>query len=168
MEQKVERKLGGSMVLAVVFTIIFALFSTSAVWAVPNIIRGPYLQNGTPNSVTIMWRTSENTSSKVWYGTSLGILGRSVTDSGLKTNHTIWISELSPGTKYYYQVGMTDGTVLAGGDEDHYFVTSPIPALPARFASGFWVIREQPITMPVRSRMLISNWPATRRMRTFG
>ncbi len=125
MEQKVERKLRGSMVLAVVFTIIFALFSTPAVWAVPNVVRGPYLQNGTPNSVTIMWRTSENTSSKVWYGTSLGTLNRSVMDSDLKTDHTILVSGLSPGTKYYYQVGMTDGTVLAGGDLVHYFVTSP-------------------------------------------
>ncbi|MCH7559101.1 MAG: metallophosphoesterase [Planctomycetes bacterium] len=127
MEQRVERKLRGSMVLAVVFTIIFAQFSTSAVWAVPNIVRGPYLQNGTPNSVTIMWRTSENASSKVWYGTSLGTLGRSVADSGLKPDHTIWISGLSPGTKYYYQVGTTSGAVLAGGDSVHYFVTSPNP-----------------------------------------
>ncbi len=113
------------MVFAVVFTIIFAQFSTSAVWAVPNIIRGPYLQNGTPNSVTIMWRTSENTSSKVWYGTSLMTLEQTAEDSNLKTDHTMQISGLNPDSKYFYQVGMTDGTVLAGGDEDHYFVTSP-------------------------------------------
>ena len=30
------------------------------------IVRGPYLQNGTTDGVTIMWRTSSGVSSKVW------------------------------------------------------------------------------------------------------
>ena len=92
---------------------------------VTDIVRGPYLQNGTTDGVTIMWRTSTNESSKVWYGTSLGSLNQTVTDATLETDHTIRISGLPPASKYYYQVGMTDETVLAGGDADHYFVTSP-------------------------------------------
>ncbi|MCH7559038.1 MAG: metallophosphoesterase, partial [Planctomycetes bacterium] len=90
------------------------------------IVRGPYLQNATPQSVSIMWRTSVNTSSKVWYGTSLITPDQTAEDSNLKTDHTMRISGLNPGSKYFYQVGMTDGTVLAGGDEDHYFVTNPV------------------------------------------
>ncbi len=90
------------------------------------IVRGPYLQNGTSEGVTIMWRTSSNESSKVWYGTSLGSLNLTVTDATSRTNHTIQITGLPPASKYYYQVGRTDGTVLAGGDADHYFVTSPV------------------------------------------
>ncbi len=89
------------------------------------IVRGPYLQNGTTEGVTIMWRTSVNSSSKVWYGTSLGALNQTVTNASLKTNHTIQITGLPSGSKYFYQVGMTNGTVLAGGNADHYFVTSP-------------------------------------------
>ena len=89
------------------------------------IVRGPYLQNGTTEGVTIMWRTSVNTSSKVWYGTSLGALNQTVTNASLKTNHTIQITGLPSGSKYFYQVGMTNGTVLAGGNAEHYFVTSP-------------------------------------------
>ncbi|MCH7918053.1 MAG: metallophosphoesterase family protein [Planctomycetes bacterium] len=114
------------MGLLVAFAIIFGLFNTPTAWAVPNIVRSPYLQNGTPDGVTIMWRTDENATSKVWYGTSFGTLDQSVTDSELKTDHTIQISGLNPATKYYYQVGTADETVLAGGDEDHYFVTSPV------------------------------------------
>ncbi len=91
-----------------------------------NIVRGPYLQNGTADGVTIMWRTNANVSSKVWYGTSLGALNQTVTDATLETNHTIRISGLPPAAKYFYQVGMTDETVLAGGDGGHYFVTSPV------------------------------------------
>ncbi len=100
--------------------------STEATTPTPTgIVRGPYLQNATPQSVTIMWRTSENTSSKVWYGTSLTTLDQTAEDSNLKTDHTMRISGLNPDTKYYYLVGSIDEAVLAGGDPNHYFVTSP-------------------------------------------
>ncbi len=90
------------------------------------IVRGPYLQNATPQSVSIMWRTSVKTSSKVWYGTSLITLDQTAEDSNLKTDHTMRISGLNPDTKYYYLIGSIDETVLAGGDEEHYFVTNPV------------------------------------------
>ncbi len=94
-----ERESARLMRLLVAFTVIFGLFNTPAAWAVPNIVRGPYLQNGTPDSVTIMWRTNENATGKVWYGTSLGTLDHSVKDLSFKTNHTTRISGLNPATK---------------------------------------------------------------------
>ncbi|MCK5659698.1 MAG: hypothetical protein KAH96_07460 [Alphaproteobacteria bacterium] len=76
--------------LLVTFAIIFGLLDTTVCAA--DIVRGPYLQNATPNGVTIKWRTSVNETSKVWYGTSLPTLHQTVTDSNLETDHTIRIS----------------------------------------------------------------------------
>ncbi len=101
-------------------------FDLALTGPVTTIVRGPYLQNGTTDGVTIMWRTAASVSSKVWYGTSLGSLNQTVTDATSRTNHTIPITGLPPATKYFYQVGTADDSVLAGGNGDHYFVTSPI------------------------------------------
>ena len=46
-----------------------ALFGAQAARAV-SVSRGPYLQNGTPTAVTVMWRTSSSTNSRVRYGSS--------------------------------------------------------------------------------------------------
>jgi len=54
--------------LLVTFAIIFGLLDATTVCAA-DIVRGPYLQNATPNGVTIKWRTDVNETSKVWYGT---------------------------------------------------------------------------------------------------
>jgi hypothetical protein len=110
--------------LLVTFAIIFGLLDTTTVCAA-DIVRGPYLQNATPNDVTIKWRTDVNETSKVWYGTSLPTLNQTVTDSNLETDHTIRISGLPSASKYFYQVGAVNDVVLAGGDANHYFVTSP-------------------------------------------
>jgi hypothetical protein len=41
-------------------------------------------------------------------------------------NHLVRLSSLQPDTKYFYQIGSDLGQVLAGGDADHYFTTSPL------------------------------------------
>jgi predicted phosphodiesterase len=41
--------------------------------------------------------------------------------------HLVRLTELQPDTRYFYQVGTDTNDVLAGGDADHYFVTSPEP-----------------------------------------
>ena len=47
------------------------------------------------------------------------------------------ISGLSPATQYFYSVGSTSQTI-AGGDADHFFVTSP--AVGANVASRIWIL----------------------------
>ena len=42
--------------------------------SIPLVIRGPYLQMGAPNRMTVRWRTDVYTDSKVWYGTDLANL----------------------------------------------------------------------------------------------
>jgi hypothetical protein len=118
-------KPAGLMFLFGTLVIVSGLLSAETVMAVPSIVRGPYLQNGTPDAVTIRWRTNEATTSKLWYGTSLAALDQTATDSNLRINHRIRVSGLTPARRYYYQIGTTDETILAGGDANHFFVTSP-------------------------------------------
>ncbi len=89
------------------------------------VVRGPYLQLGTPTSVVVKWRTNSATNSKVSYGADPAALTSSVTDGNSTTEHEVTVSGLTPNTKYFYSVGTTSGP-LAGGDSDHYFVTSPL------------------------------------------
>jgi PKD repeat protein len=89
------------------------------------ITRGPYLQLGGSDSVVVRWRTDQPTKTKVWYGAAPDDLDSNVKNSDAVTEHEIQVPNLLPGTRYYYAVG-TFGDMLAGGDADHFFETSPL------------------------------------------
>ncbi len=101
-----------------------ALATTLFANAGPTVVRGPYLQSGTPQSVIVRWRTDLPTSSRVAYGSAPGSLTGSATEATLVTDHIVRLSGLAPDTKYHYAVGSTT-ELLAGGDASHYFWTSP-------------------------------------------
>jgi len=86
--------------------------------------RGPYLQKLSETSITVKWRTDSNLPSKIWYGLSPGAYTWQLNVNSNAINHELEITGLSPNTTYYYAVGF-NGTILAGGDADHYFKTSP-------------------------------------------
>ncbi len=87
--------------------------------------RGPYLQMSTPTSIVVRWRTADDTDSRVTYGTDLGNLNTVSDDATLTTEHEITLSSLNANTKYYYSVGTTMGPI-AGGNNNHFFYTSPL------------------------------------------
>lgn len=91
--------------------------------------RGPYLQNGTPDSVIIKWRTIEPAESIVRYGTNLAELSDVRGNLASVTNHEVKVSGLLADQRYFYSIG-TLGEVLAGGDTNHYFITPPAPGTP--------------------------------------
>jgi hypothetical protein len=89
-----------------------------------SLVRGLYLQTGTPHGITIRWRTASPTDSRVKYGTAIGGLDSVEQDSAATTEHEITLSALDPDTTYYYAIG--DSTeLLVGDDERHFFVTPP-------------------------------------------
>ena len=93
--------------------------------AVPaNVIRGPYLQKETPNSITVKWRTNTTTESIVNYGTSLGNLNLSESNLLGNIDHELEITGLQPNTKYYYNIEDSEGVYLTE-DTNMYFVTAP-------------------------------------------
>ena len=102
-----------------------------------SLTRGPYLQLGTPVSMTIMWRTGGNTDSEVRYGSSPDNLTQVIESTTMTTDHEMTVAGLQAETKYYYSVGTTS-EVLAGGDALHYFVTSPLAGTPR--PTRIWVL----------------------------
>ena len=86
--------------------------------------RGPYLQLGTPSSMIVRWRTDGFTDTKLSYGSAPDSLDTTMEMSTLTNEHEVSITGLDSDTRYYYEIGNSD-SVLAGGDADHYFKTSP-------------------------------------------
>jgi len=89
-----------------------------------NVDRGPYLQKGTPTSMTVRWRTGSSTESVIDYGTTPGNLNMQVSDLTGKIEHIMEIPGLSPDTKYYYEIS-NSSAVLVPESTDLYFQTSP-------------------------------------------
>jgi PKD repeat protein len=102
-------------------------------WTGPaEIVRGPYLQNVTPDAAVLRWRTDLPTEGVV------EIDGRTLTGP-LATDHAIAVTGLSASTTYSYTVGTVDG-VLSGDSSDppHRVKTLPTPG--SRDPIRLWVI----------------------------
>ena len=100
------------------------------------ITRGPYLQQGTPNSIVVRWRTSVATPSSVRYGTTPGNFTTTVNDPVSTTEHVVNVPALQPLTRYYYEVGT--GAAFFVGDVNDFFETAP--AVGTSVPTRIWVI----------------------------
>lgn len=89
-----------------------------------SVVRGPYLQLGTPDSMIVRWRTDRITDTRLAYGPAVDELGTTIMDDALKTEHEVQVTGLEPNTIYFYEIG-NGSTTFAGNDSDHYFKTSP-------------------------------------------
>ena len=101
------------------------------------VTRGPYLQMGNSSSVIVRWRTSGPNDSQVLYGSSPSSLTSTAGQGALTTEHQVTLTNLLPNTRYYYAIGSSTQT-LAGGDANHFFVTSP--PVGASVPTRVWVV----------------------------
>jgi acid phosphatase type 7 len=101
------------------------------------VVRGPYLQQGTPTGVVVRWRTDVPTDSTVKFGRDPASLDKVSATKWKTTEHIVALEGLSPSTKYHYAIGNAERT-FAGGDDDHAFVTLPKPG--TRQPIRTWVI----------------------------
>ena len=92
-------------------------------FAPPVLTRGPYLQVGKQDSITIRWRTDIACDSKITWGTVFGTYPNSLTDATSTTEHIVRIGALTADTKYWYTIGST-GTQLQATNTN-YFLTLP-------------------------------------------
>ena len=90
----------------------------------PSVVRGPYLQMGTPSSMIVRWRTDGLTNTKLSYGKRVGSLNTTIESAELTSEHEVLITGLDSSTRYFYEIGNAD-TTFAGNDADHFFKTSP-------------------------------------------
>jgi hypothetical protein len=115
-----------SFKLVIVF-LIFNLFTTHAKTVDPivkaSVTRGPYLQMGTVDGITIRWRTDVATNSRVTCGITFGAYPIVANDDEVTTEHIVRINSLLANTKYYYTIG--DSKTIFQSDKDNHFMTLP-------------------------------------------
>lgn len=104
---------------------------------VVGLARAPYLQNVTPTSAVIRWRTTASSTTRVRWGLSAGSLTNTVDVAGTRTEHVVPITGLPTETRIFYSVGSTSQT-LAGGDANHYLDVPPLAG--QRRPTRIWVI----------------------------
>ncbi|HEU4776742.1 MAG TPA: DNRLRE domain-containing protein [Telluria sp.] len=115
--------------------VLLVLFSSACAFAA-TVVRGPYLQSASSDSIVVRWRTDTATDSRVQYGLGAGSLTTPASSAAATTEHIVKLTGLSPNTKYFYNVGSS--SAVQAGDASYYFKTSPLAgtALPTRV----WVI----------------------------
>lgn len=72
----------------------------------------------TSTSATIKWRTSEDATSKVNYGTTIA-LGSSKSDTLMTAYHFVQLTGLAPATTYYFDVLSTGKLGIEAKDDNH-------------------------------------------------
>jgi hypothetical protein len=98
--------------------------------------RNPYLQALTPNSIKVMWSTSEPVKGWVKYGTDPTNLSITINESADNKDHMLQITGLNPYSIYYYAIG--HGDVQLAGDDTHFFRTSKVTGDTTGFTA--WII----------------------------
>jgi hypothetical protein len=101
------------------------------------VVRGPYLQQGTPDSVVVRWRTDVPTDTAVRFGTDSGKLDKEAKTKWKTTEHVMILEGLTPSTKYHYAIGNAEKT-LGGAEGAGSFTTSPVPG--TRQPIRTWVV----------------------------
>jgi 3',5'-cyclic AMP phosphodiesterase CpdA len=94
------------------------------------LLRGPYLQSGTPSEITVRWRTDAPTESRVRFGLNPDSLNGEVVDGSPTAEHAVRLTGLTPDTRYYYAI-VSGNTDLARGP-GYSFTTAPALAKPTR------------------------------------
>src|SRR4051812_37399803 len=137
------------------------------------IIRGPYLQCATPNSMYVVWRTDEKIDPVVRFGTNIDHLSQQSVESEIMTRYgttnkhvslpagvvrlhsapegcyqyDAHLTNLAPDTLYYY--GIFNGDLrLTDCSSTYFFRTLPVPgtAKPMRF----WVVGDSGTGRPTQ------------------
>ncbi|NNK70150.1 MAG: T9SS type A sorting domain-containing protein, partial [Flavobacteriaceae bacterium] len=87
--------------------------------------RGPYLQMGTSDQVTIRYRTNTSTETVINYGTDFNNLHLQASELTPKIDHEITLSGLSSNTTYYYEIEDLSGSIEAKSI-NMYVKTAPV------------------------------------------
>ena len=91
---------------------------------------GPSVTDLTTMKAKITWGTDRNSDSKIAYGTKSGsYFDEEPSNSTQTKDHTINLTNLSPGTTYHYRAKWTDEDGNTGQSEEKTFTTDPAPTV---------------------------------------
>jgi hypothetical protein len=91
-------------------TVSIISLSLSAQAVAQNIVRGPYLQNGTASQVTVRWRTDVAVPTKIKWGSLSSPLAQGINKDEITREHTVTLAGLEPNRRYTYSVVLPSGT----------------------------------------------------------
>ncbi len=95
-----------------------------------NLTAMPVVTGLTTRKATISWSTDRTSDSRVAFGTRSGeYLDEEPSNSTQVTAHTINLTNLEPGTTYYYVAKWTDEDGNVGRSEELSFTTDPAPTI---------------------------------------
>ncbi len=92
----------------------------TTVFCPPQIVRGPYLQQGTDSSIVIRWATDTAVRGQVRYSTERDKFATTLEET-ITCDHKLELSGLASDRKYYYSIGSSGVQT----DDAGYFVTAP-------------------------------------------
>lgn len=96
----------------------------------PLLTSGPEATSVTTRMARINWTTDRGSDSKVAFGTASGeYFVEEPSNSQSVTDHIINLTNLSPGTTYYYVAKWTDEDGNTGTSEERVFTTAPAPTI---------------------------------------
>src|SRR5439155_17280144 len=90
------------------------------------LVRGPYLQIGSPTGAVVRWRSDIFSDAVVFYGLDPRTLTNYAVQTMLTNEHIVSISGLQPDTKYFYSIGTSAQRVAGtnGLGSDYWLRTS--------------------------------------------
>lgn len=121
------------------FSEVVELIPTGKYTEAATLSSGPTVSAITTKQATISWSTDRASDTKVQYGLSSGsYFSSEPSNSTQKTAHSIALTNLSPGTTYYYKAKWTDDDGNTGFAAEKTFTTDPAPVVtdPQPIANG--------------------------------
>jgi hypothetical protein len=107
-----------------------SLYPTGKYTTAAELTAGPTVSLVTTKSATISWSTDRTSDTKVEYGKSSGTyFDEEPSNSDQLTEHTIKLSNLSPGTTYHFKAKWTDEDGNTGISAEKSFKTEPAPTI---------------------------------------
>lgn len=105
----------------------FVLTSVAALAATPRVIRQPYLQLPTTNSMVLRWRTDRACKGIVQYGLTPDSVTNRIQHPGTLREHVAQLTGLKPNTRYWYSLWAETNRCLLPVTNSSSFVTPPLP-----------------------------------------
>ena len=105
------------------------------------LVRGPYLQSGSPTGAVVRWRTDQISDAIVRWGSSPLNLTNLAVQTIVTNEHTVQVGGLQPGTKYFYSIASSSRLLAGGtnvGGSNFWFHSHPVAGVPA--PTRFWVL----------------------------
>ena len=113
-----------------VFTAPVSTYPDGRYTTAATLTSGPTVTAITTKQATISWVTDRTSDSKIQYGEGSGdFFDEEPSNSDQLTDHTITLTNLSPGTRYYFQAKWTDEDGNTGTSEETTFETEPAPTV---------------------------------------